>query len=91
MAHNRYTNEEIAKRGKRLYADRIRALVDTRENMGKIVSIDIETVDYHVERDVLQAAEPLHKARKDAAVWSERIRYGEAFALGGGSITKQTK
>jgi hypothetical protein len=91
LAHARYSSEEIARLGKQIYADRIRALVDTRENTGRIVSIDIETGDYHVGRDVLLAAEPLQQVRPGAALWSERIGYDAVFALGGGSITRQAK
>jgi hypothetical protein len=78
-------------RGKQLYKERIRALVETEENIGKIVSVDVDTGDYHIGRDVLQAAERLHQAHPDAAVWSERIGYDAVYALGGGSITRLTK
>lgn len=91
MAHTRYNSEEIARRGKQLYEERIRTLVETEENTGKIVSIDIETGAYHIGNDVLLAAETLHQARPDAAVWSERIGYGAVYALGGGSITRLVK
>ena len=91
MAHTRYSKEEIARRGKQLYDEQIRALVETDENIGKIVSIDIETGAYHVDRDILLATDSLHQARPDAAVWSERIGYDAVYALGGGSITRLTK
>jgi len=91
MAHTRYSSEQISHRGKQLYEERIRALVETDENIGKVVSIDIETGDYCIGYDELQAAGSLHKERPDAAVWSERIGYDAVYALGGGSITRQVK
>lgn len=86
MTHRRYSVEEIAHRGKDLYQKHIRSLVETEENIGKIVSVDIETGDYYIGIDVLQAAESLHQARQDAVIWSERIGYDAVYALGGSSI-----
>jgi hypothetical protein len=39
MPHPRYSSEEITRRGNELYEQRIRSLVETKENIGKIVSI----------------------------------------------------
>ncbi|HZT40902.1 MAG TPA: hypothetical protein VFA07_01870 [Chthonomonadaceae bacterium] len=47
-------NEEIARRGKELYEQQIRALVDNEENRGKIVSIDIETGDFSIDDDLFE-------------------------------------
>ncbi len=91
MAHARYTSEEIARRGKKLYEERIRALVETAENFGKVVSIDIETGDYNTDCNVLLADEKLHLARPGAAVWTERIGYESLYSLGGRSITRLAK
>jgi hypothetical protein len=56
MSHSRFSPEEVARRGKELYAKIIRAQVETAENIGKIVSIDIETGEYAVGEDLLVPA-----------------------------------
>jgi hypothetical protein len=91
MAHARFSGEEIARRGKELYEQRLRPLIETEENIGKIVSIDIETGDYHIDRDLLLSAGYLHEKHPGAAVWSERIGYDAVYALGGGSISRLAK
>ena len=84
MAHARYSHEEIAQRGRELYEQRIRAQVETKENIGKIVSIDIETGDYEVVDDVgITSSRRLLAKHPGAAIWAERIGYDAAYALGG--------
>ena len=39
MPHSRFSGEEIAQRGEELYEQRFRILVETEENIGKIISI----------------------------------------------------
>lgn len=84
MAHPRFSSEEIARRGKELYEKSIRAKVETEENIGKLVSIDIETGDYEIgEDDSLEAPRRLHTKHPGAAVFTLRIGYNAAYALGG--------
>ncbi len=51
MGHPRFSSEEIERRGKELYEKGIRARVETPENIGKLVSIDVETGDYEIGDD----------------------------------------
>lgn len=53
MPHSRFSSEEIARRGRELYEHTLRDLVETEENIGKIISIDIETGDYEIDADPL--------------------------------------
>ena len=48
MPHPCSSSEEIRQRGKELYERPIRSKVETDENIGKGVSIDIETGDYEM-------------------------------------------
>ena len=84
MPHPLYTSEEISRRGRELYERSIRAQVETAENVGKLVSIDIETGDHEVgEDDSLEAPRRLHAKHPGAAVYTIRIGYNAAYALGG--------
>lgn len=75
MLHPRYSDEEIERLGKRLYEQRIRALVETEQNVGKIVSIDIETGDYEIGEDSASAGKRLLARRPEAALYGVRIGY----------------
>jgi hypothetical protein len=87
MGHPRFSSEEIAQRGKELYQKSIRPKVETEENLGKIISIDIETGDYEIDSDLLKAADRLLARHPGAALWGERIGYDAVYALGGGTLT----
>jgi hypothetical protein len=83
MSHPRYPGDEVRRIGKELYERSIRAKVETEENIGKIISIDIETGDYEIGDDILKTAGRLLEKHPDAAIWSERIGYNAVFAVGG--------
>ena len=83
MAQTQRSREEIAQRGKALYADRIRAQVETEENIGKMVIIDVDTEDYEVDPSGLESARQLHAKRPNAQLYGIRIGYRAADAIGG--------
>ena len=84
MSHPRYSSDEISRRGQELYERSIRAQVETEANIGKLVSIDIETGDYAIGDDTsLEAPRQLHARHPGAAVYTLRIGYDAAYALGG--------
>jgi hypothetical protein len=83
MPHSRYSGEEIQQRGESIYEQSIRVKVETEENIGKIVSIDIETEDYEVDDDPLVTGRRLQAKHRDAAIYGKRIGYKAVFAIGG--------
>ena len=94
MPHSRISGEEIARRGQKLYEQTIRAQVETEENIGKVVAIDIETGAYRIDADPynpIQAALALLAERPEAALWSERIGYNAVFALDGAELQRTVK
>jgi hypothetical protein len=82
MPHPRFTREELATRGQDWYDNTIRRQVETPENLGKIISIDVETGVFAIAEDVLSAAKQLLQKRPDAALWTERIGHEVVFDLG---------
>jgi hypothetical protein len=91
MDQPRLNRDEVARRGKQLYQETIRAKVETEENIGKIVSIDVETGDYEVDADLLKAAHRLRARHPGAALWGERIGYDAVYALGGGVLSRTAR
>lgn len=86
MPHLRFASEEIARRGAELYEQRLRATVETEENIGKIISIDIETGDYEIADDALLTGRRLQAKHPDAAIYGRRIGYDAVFAIGGSLV-----
>lgn len=83
MPHPVYSGEEIDRRGDELYERSLRHRVETEENIGKIIAIDIETGDYAIDSDVISAGRRLFVRRPNAATWTKRIGYNAVYALGG--------
>lgn len=84
MPHPRLSSEEISRRGKELYEQRLRALVETHENVGKLISIDIETGDYKIGDDKsLDAPHRLLARHSDAALYTIHIGYNVVDSFGG--------
>ncbi|MGV0026127.1 hypothetical protein [Phormidesmis priestleyi] len=83
MSHSRFSGEEIARRGKELYKKSIQPQVETAENIGKIIAIDIETGEYAIGDDLLVMSHLLLDKQPDAALWGERIGYNAVYAVGG--------
>jgi N12 class adenine-specific DNA methylase len=83
MPHSRFSGDEIGDRGEAIYAENLRAQVEIPENIGKIISIDIETGDYELADDLLAGAVRLQVKHPDAAIYGKRIGYNAAVAVGG--------
>ena len=86
MPHPRFNSGEITRRGQDLYEQRIRALVETPENIGKIVSIDIETGDYEEGEDLISTGDRLFARHPGAALYGARIGYNAVYAVGGSLV-----
>jgi hypothetical protein len=78
---------KIARRGQDLYNRSIRSQVETREQIGKIIAIDLDTGNYEIDDNLLAAIDRLRAQFPDATIWSERIGFNAVYAVGG-SLTK---
>ncbi len=74
---------EIAKLGQELYARHIRAQVEVTENIGKIVSIDIETGEYEIGDELVETSLRSQSKHPNALLWAERIGFDAVYAVGG--------
>jgi len=54
MPYPKLSDEEIIRRGKELYQKHIRPQVETAENIGKSISINVETSEYEIGDDLLK-------------------------------------
>ena len=83
MVQAQTMSDETARRGEEIYAQRVRSAVESDENIGKLVSIDIETGAYELGDDVLETARKLHARNPGAPIWTKRIGYDAVYAVGG--------
>jgi hypothetical protein len=84
MGHPRFSGEEIARRGQARYDQCIRPKVENEANIGKLVSIDVETGDYEIDDDdQIEGALRLHERHPGAVVYTLRIGYNAVDAVGG--------
>jgi hypothetical protein len=83
MPHPRLRDAEIDRRGQEMYEQYIRAKVETAENIGKQIVIDVETGAYEIDSDGLAASRRLLVKHPEAALFGARIGYDAVYALGG--------
>jgi len=84
----RYSKEEFERRGTELYEQKIRPLVE-QGNAGRVVAIDIETGDYQLADDGLEACQAIIARRQDAQLWCVRIGHRAVDRFGFRSTVRQ--
>jgi hypothetical protein len=81
MPHPRYSSEEIAQRGQRLYEQKIQSQLAESET-GKFLALDIETGQYEIDADELAALKRAKAKNPDAALYLIRVGSETAYKLG---------
>ena len=90
MPHSRVPSEVIDRRGKEWYETHLRETVETDENIGKQIVIDVETGEYEIDDSGLEASLRMLKKKPDAALYGMRIGYDAVYAIGG-TLTRTAK
>lgn len=86
MTEIRIPREEIAPRGNTWYDNHIRAQVETEDNLGKIITIDVETGDYELSDrrgSTIEAIDKLLAKNPGTQVLQKRIGYDAVDTFGG--------
>jgi hypothetical protein len=83
MPYPKISGEEITKRGKELYENSLRTQIETAENIGKIVSINVETGEYEIGDDLIITTRRLQAKQADAPIWAGRMGFNAVYAVGG--------
>lgn len=79
--------EEVARRGEELYERTLRATLEADEqNIGKIVVIDVDTGDYVIDDEPLNAYHRALAKRPGATLYGIRIGYDAVDGFGGGPV-----
>jgi hypothetical protein len=90
MPYPGHTTEEIARRGREVYKRGIRHEVEG-EHRGRFLVLDVESGDYEIADDDLEASERLLERRPDALLYGLRIGEGAAYRIGGRFGTAGTR
>ena len=84
MANEQVSREEVGRRGKTLYEQNIRQKVETEQNIGKMVIIDVESGDYEVGDAMgIESAHHLRTKHPNGQLFGIRIGYNVAESFGG--------
>jgi hypothetical protein len=75
--------EEIAVKATNMYADGIQQQVETPDNLGKMLTIDVETGEYFIDGSGVDGMMFLKAKRPSARLFTLRIGFSAAFGFGG--------
>ncbi len=80
-----WTTEEVVAAGSKIYEQSIRPLVETPENIGKMLTLDVETGDYKIGTNSIEGALELKQNRPTARLFTVRIGYDVGVSFDGSS------
>ncbi len=80
MGQIRPTAQQVATRGREIYEQQLRGLLEP-ENTGKFLVIDIETGEYEIDEDDMTASMRTYQKRPDGVRYGMRISYPDADTL----------
>jgi hypothetical protein len=76
------TLEEIGQRARRLYDEQLRAVVETPDNLGKFITLDVLSGDYEIGRNLIETAFAVKERHSDPVTCTLRIGYPATFTHG---------
>jgi hypothetical protein len=77
------TNAEVVAAGKTIYEKQIRQLVETPDNLGKMLTLDIETGDYSIGDNPAETILNLKQKNPLSKLFTLRIGYHTGVSFGG--------
>jgi hypothetical protein len=80
-----WTTEEVVAAGSKIYHQSIRSLVETPENIGKMLTLDVETGEYRIGVNSIEGAIELKQNRPMARLFTVRIGYDVGVSFDGSS------
>ena len=83
MSTERYAIDEVCDRGEQIYEEQIKHLVEPEHN-GKFIVIDIESGDYEMDEEELDAFDRLKLRRSEGETYMTRIGCCAAYHMGFG-------
>jgi hypothetical protein len=78
-----WTTEEVVTQGLKVYEQRIRPLVEIPDNIGKMLTLDVETGEYRIGLNSIEGAIELKQNRPMARLFTLRIGHDVGVDFGG--------
>jgi hypothetical protein len=88
MDQSELTPSAVGERARALYARALRSRVETPENIGKEIVIDIVSGDFEIDDKGMAASQRLRARRPQAVLYGMRIGYDAVYALGGSALRR---
>ncbi len=82
IQEQRHGGQGLGERARELY-ERLRAQVETPENIGKLIVLEVESGDYEIDEMGIASSRRLQERHPGAALYAIRIGYKTVEALGG--------
>jgi hypothetical protein len=82
--HTRYADEEIVRRGRALYEERLREKLEPG-NPGRLLLIEVDSGDYELGDDLLALGDRLRPRHPGGAFFSMRVGAPALYRIGGGA------
>lgn len=80
---DRYTAQEVARRGKEIYERRLRSEVEP-ENEGRFLVVDVESGEYALDDDELEAFDRAREKKPEGVLYLLRVGHPAAHRIGAG-------
>jgi hypothetical protein len=77
-----WTAEEVAAKAKQIYQAQIRSVVETPDNIGKMLIVDVETGEYSIDDTGVESSIKLKEKRPMAILFMFRIGFDVAVNFG---------
>jgi len=84
----RFAKEEFARRGDEIYERVVKPQLEVRDK-GKFVAIDIETEEFTVDEDEMEACDRLRVRLPESQTWMVRVGSRFVHRFGGASLRKK--
>ena len=78
-----WTTEEVVTAGSKIYEQKIRLLVEIPENIGKMLTLDVETGEYKIGTNSIEGAIELKQNRPMTRLFTLRIGHDVGVSFGG--------
>ena len=83
MGHPRFKKGQISKLGEESYERIIRTKVENEANIGRMISIEVETEESEIDDDVFTSALRVLAKNPGAALYCKRIGCNSVYSVGG--------
>lgn len=82
MEHTTMTGQSFGDRARKLY-ERLRPMIETPENIGKLIVMEVESGDYEIDAQGIESSNRLQARHPDRPLYALRIGYRTVESFGG--------